>query len=428
MDTIFAPATAPGKAGVAIVRVSGKLAFRAIESLTGTLPPPRQMALRAVTVGEDIIDQALVVRFDAPNSFTGEDIVELHLHGSVAVVRATTAALTNMDGLRLALPGEFTRRALENDRMDLTEVEGLADLIEAETEVQRRQAQRILSGHIGKLVDGWRVDIIRATALLEATIDFVDEDIPVDVMPEVAALIDRVVMQTRVQLDSFSAAERVRNGFEVAIVGQPNIGKSTLLNALAGRDAAITSDVAGTTRDVIEVRMDLGGLPVTLLDTAGLRHTDNPVERLGVQRALERARNADLRVFLLASEDEKLALERQAGDYSVLGKGDLCPNGMLAVSGRTSLGIDAMIAYITRVLADRVPESGGVINDRHRSAVLTALTHLTSARAGLDHDDVLAETVSEDLRLAARAFDALIGKIGVEDVLDEIFSTFCLGK
>ena len=305
MSTIFAQASAAGKAGVAVVRISGPQAFSAASQLCGALPAPRQAGLRRLrSAAGEVLDEALVLCFSEKASFTGEETVELQTHGSVAVVNALLAELGRIDGLRLAEPGEFTRRALANGRLDLAQVEGLADLIASETEAQRQQALRLFSGGLGDLAAHWRERLIRASALLTVTIDFADEEVPVDVSPEVLELIAEVQTAMQAQVDGFGAAERIRTGYEVAIVGPPNVGKSTLLNALAGRDAAITSEVAGTTRDVIEVRMELAGLPVTLLDTAGLRETDDTVEKIGVARALERAKAADLRVFLIESDSK----------------------------------------------------------------------------------------------------------------------------
>ena len=256
-DTIFALATAPGKAGVAVVRLSGTRVSEAADLLCGGLPSPRLASLRVLKDGEGRrLDEALVLYFPEKASFTGEAVLELQLHGSVAVVNQVLRVLSNIEGLRLAEPGEFTRRALENGCMDLAQVEGLADLIEAETEAQRQQALRVLSGDLGKIAEVWRNDLIRAAALIEATIDFADEEVPVDVTPEVNALLSETRKTLEREIAGVSVAERIRTGFEVAILGAPNVGKSTLLNALAGREAAITSEIAGTTRDVIEVRMD----------------------------------------------------------------------------------------------------------------------------------------------------------------------------
>ncbi len=341
---------------MAIVRISGPDALAAGTLLAGSLPPARHSALRRLTATDGIVlDEALVLSFEAGHSFTGEDVVELHLHGSIATVKAVLGALGGLPGLRLAEPGEFTRRALENERLDLAQVEGLADLIEAETESQRRQALRVLSGALGRVAEGWRADLIRAAALLEATIDFVDEDVPVDVTPEVTDLIDKVADSLRREAKGATAAERIRDGFEVAIVGPPNVGKSTLLNALAGRDAAITSDIAGTTRDVIEVRMDLRGLPVTILDTAGLRETEDRIETLGVQRAIARAEAADLRVILLESLEDEPLLSPIDDDIVAVGKADLAATESFAVSGRTGAGLDRLIDMIV----ERLEVTGG---------------------------------------------------------------------
>ena len=253
MDTVFALATAQGRAGISVVRISGPRAFEVAVEICGPLALSRQAQLRLLkNQSGDVIDQALVIVFEGPGSFTGEDVVELHLHGSIAVVRAVISLLAGFDDVRLAEPGEFTRRAFENNKLDITQVEGLGDLIESETEAQRKQSLRVLSGHLGQRVETWRAHLLRATALLEVTIDFADEEVPVDVSPEVEGLLMQVHEDILREIAGTKVAERVRTGFEVAIIGAPNVGKSTLLNALAGRDAAITSEVAGTTRDVID--------------------------------------------------------------------------------------------------------------------------------------------------------------------------------
>ena len=428
MDTIFAQATALGRAGVSVVRLSGPDAHKIVETCAGSLPDVRRVGLRNFRDERgDLIDQALVLRFDGPHSFTGEDVVELHLHGSIAIMQAVLRRLSAFPDMRLAEPGEFTRRALENDRLDLTQVEGLADLIEAETEAQRKQAMNVLSGKLGERVEVWRSQLIRAAALLEATIDFADEDVPVDVSPEVEELLSSVQTDLKEQIDGTEVAERIRHGFEVAIVGPPNAGKSTLLNALAGRDAAITSEVAGTTRDVIEVRMDLGGLPVTLLDTAGLRDTSDVVESQGIQRALDRAKAADLRVFLSEVEDV-LPLRPMGDDIHLRPKADLLADTRNAISGVTGLGVDDLIDAVQERLVNRSATAGLATHERHRMAMTEAALYLTTAQeclvVGPDHYEITAA----ELRFAIRALETLVGRIDTENLLDEIFSSFCLGK
>ena len=427
-DTIFALATAPGKAGVAVVRVSGSLAGQAGETLFGKLPQPRMAALRELRDRDGRrLDQALVFHFTEKNSFTGEEVLELHLHGSVAVVKSVLRELGNMAGLRLAEAGEFTRRALENGRLDLAQVEGLADLIDAETEAQHRQALRVLSGDLGKLADGWRTKLIRAAALLEATIDFADEDVPVDVTPEVQDLLGQVRSELSVEISGVSAAERIRSGFEVAILGAPNVGKSTLLNAMAGREAAITSEFAGTTRDVIEVRMELDGLPVTLLDTAGLRETQDHLEGIGIAKARERAYAADLRVFLV-NPGEFPDFDPLEGDIIRIAKADIQENDANAVSGKTGLGISELVKDIAACLSERAGRSGIATRERHRRAMVNARASLGDANSVLQLGSDHYELAAEELRSAIRALDSLVGRVDVESLLDEIFLSFCIGK
>ena len=426
MDTIFALATAQGRAGVAVVRVSGPAAVTAVGLLCRDVPSSRGLR-RLHDANGELLDEALILRFDAGKSFTGEEVIELQLHGSPAVVSAVMRVLGENGDLRQAEAGEFTRRALENGRLDLAEVEGLADLIDAETESQRKQAVRVFSGALGALADGWRTKLIRAAALLEATIDFADEEVPVDVTPEVRELLDSVASEMQREADGVRAAERVRDGFEVAIIGAPNVGKSTLLNMLAGRDVAITSEIAGTTRDVIEVRMDLDGLPVTLLDTAGLRETDDIVEGLGVARAQERAERADLRLHLIL-DDSQIPDFLGDDDIVVRGKADLMLGDNLAVSGITGAGIDQLIARVSEKLALKVGNIGIAMRERHRTAMLRAIGYMDDARRAMDDEAAMTDLIAEDLRSAIRAVDSIVGRVDVEQVLDEIFSSFCIGK
>jgi tRNA modification GTPase len=428
MDTIYALASARGKAGVAVLRLSGPLAHVVVADLCGTLPPLRQAGVRRLTWQGAVLDEALVLLFAAGASFTGEDVAELHLHGSTAVVAAILRVLGGIPGLRLAQAGEFTRRALENGRLDLAQVEGLADLIDAETEAQRRQAMRVLSGAVGERASRWRDDLIRAAALVEATIDFADEDVPVDVTPEVVSLLERLLSDLRQEVAGAAVAERIRDGFEVAIIGAPNAGKSTLLNALAGREAAITSDVAGTTRDVIEVRMDLNGLPVTLLDTAGLRETDDRVEGIGIARALERASRADSRLFLLEDESELPGIAPKDDDLIVFGKADLVPRPGRSVSGKTGEGLDLLVSEVARRLEGRATSSAVLIRERQRLAVEVAIEAMESALLEVSCAHARIEVAAELLQQAIRALDMLVGRVDVEDLLGEIFASFCIGK
>ncbi len=426
MDTIVAEATAAGRAGVAVIRISGPSAVAALRHLAGRVPEPRRATLMPLRSSDGILDTAVVLVFESGGSFTGEAVVELQTHGSVAVVRALLTELVSLPDVRLAEAGEFTKRALENDQLDLAQVEGLADLIDAETEAQRRSAQAAFSGALGTKVEGWRKRLVRAAALLEAMIDFADEEVPEDTSAEVLELVDNLVAEFEAEAQGVKGAERIRQGFEVAIVGAPNTGKSTLLNRLAGRDAAITSEIAGTTRDVIEVRMDVAGLPVTLLDTAGLRETVDHVEAVGVERAKARATAADLRIFL--GEIDGVAL--QDGDIVVHPKSDLGGEAQegLPLSGLTGQGVDDLLSHIERELGARVPTLTTATRARHRSALEDAAAALRAARIEVEAGPGRAELAAEELRTALRRIEALTGRIGVEDLLGEIFTSFCIGK
>lgn len=428
MDTIFALATAPGRAGVAVIRVSGPRAPEVAGRLCGTLPAPRRASVRRLYDDSGLLlDEAIVVVFEEGHSFTGEAVAELHLHGSPAVVRAVLGVLAGMEGLRQAAAGEFTRRALENGRLDLAQVEGLADVLSAETEAQRRQAQRVLSGAVGRRAEGWRGRLIRAAALIEATIDFADEDVPSDVWPEVSDLLQALVAEFRAEIAGSAVAERVRDGFEVAIVGKPNIGKSTLINYLAGREAALTSEIAGTTRDVIEVRLDIAGLAVTFLDTAGIRASDDRVERMGIDRALDRAQAADLRVFLVENLEEALPVTRSPDDLVLVAKADLGATASAAVSGVTGHGVDMLIEQVSGVLSERAAGVATVTRARHRDALGVAVQACTGALWELQ-EQRRSEVCAEEVRTALRALDELVGRVDVEHVLGDIFQSFCIGK
>lgn len=408
------------------MRLSGPEAFAVASRLMDRLPEERLASLRVLRDLEgEVIDEALVIVFGAGASFTGEPTVEFQTHGSLSVVSKLAHVLGSFDGVRQAEAGEFTKRALVNERLSLLQVENLADLISAESELQRVQAVHGFSGQAGQRVEAWRKDLLRALALLEAAIDFSEEDIPSDVSEEVWSVLDSLMAGLKADIDGFVASDAIRSGFEVAIVGRPNVGKSTLLNFIAGRDVAITSEIAGTTRDVLEVRVDLNGCLVTFLDTAGLRVTEDAIEELGVSRARERARNADLRIHLIEPDGEPI-VDVVEDDIVVVSKSDLYQSG--GVSGLTGEGVGGLLSTVSRICAGRVAGSGVLTRQRHVASASEALQFVEQSRAHVLNGDVAFVFASEDLRSAVRSLDALVGRIGVEDVLGEIFSSFCIGK
>lgn len=416
MDSIYAEATPPGRGGVTVLRISGDRAATVGADLAGTLPPPRQAGLRVLRDSGEVLDRALVLHFPAGASFTGEEVVEFHLHGAPVIARRVMAALAAR-GLRLAEAGEFTRRAFINGRMALVDVEGLGDLLAAETEAQRRLAMRVADGDLAAQVAGWREGLIEAGALVMASIDFADEDVPDEVPPEVATRIEAVRASLERALRGYPAAERLRAGFTVAVIGPPNAGKSSLLNALAGREVAIVSPIAGTTRDVIEFHAEIGGMAVTFLDTAGLREAQDEVESIGIDRARARAAAADLRIHLHPEGHADPDLWRE-GDLAYRSKADAGGG----VSAHTGAGIDDMMAALAGALQGRVAGAGLIAHQRQADCVRVALAALDGVQA------LPSELLAERLREAGAALDRLIGKIGAEDYLDVVFSRFCIGK
>lgn len=422
-DTILAVATPPGRSGVAVIRLSGPAAGAAAERLCGPLPPARLAALRRLRdAGGAVIDEALVLHFPAPNSFTGEDVVELQCHGSRAVTRALVDTLAAMPGLRIAEAGEFTRRALIAGKMTVSEVEGLGDLLDAETERQRRQSFSLFDGAVAERVAGWRRRLLTATALCETVIDFGEEDVPDDIADRLAAVLQELAAELARAMTEVRAGQGIRDGYTVAIVGRPNSGKSSLVNYLAGRDLALVSEVAGTTRDVIELRYDLRGLLVTFLDTAGLRGSDDVVELAGIERALARAADADLRLFL--SDPADVPQVRPLQDDLVLRAfADRGPGDFSSVDGS---GIEAVLDRVHRILDARSEHGAVFCRDRHRHHINDANDAVTQALRNLAFGQI--DLLGEDLRQAAQSLDELVGRIGTEDVLDEVFSSFCIGK
>jgi tRNA modification GTPase len=433
--TIVAAASGAGPSGVAIIRVSGPQAEAVLRHVSGSLPPPRRAALRTLQDSDGAaIDKALVLWFPAPNSFTGEDVCEFHVHGGRAVVAGTIEACLAVGGVALAKPGEFTRRAFENGKMDLSAAEGLGDLIEAETTAQRRQALRQMEGALGQEVVAWRDQIIDALADAEGDIDFPDEDLPPGLSSRARDRITTLRDLLEANLTASARALRVRDGYRVTILGAPNAGKSSLLNVLAQREAAIVSPIAGTTRDVVEVRLILSGAVVWLADTAGLRESDDLIESMGIVRAHEHGKSADLRLAMITNEDERAALLplMTDDDLWLLSKSDLItwmvqsPNEMV-VSSKTGLGIDALEAAIcARAQQDlAIGDSAPLTRLRHKEAVSDTINALSRA---LTADGGAPELIAEDLRLAARSLGQIIGKVDMEDVLDRLFSQFCIGK
>jgi tRNA modification GTPase len=435
-DTIFAPATAAGRAAIAVVRLTGPGTARAISQMAGPLPPPRvaRRARFSDPASGEALDEGLLLWFPAPASATGEDVAELHLHGSRAVLAGLAQALRGL-GLRLAEPGEFTRRAFLAGKLDLTQAEAVADLVAAETEAQRRQALRQLDGELGSLYRGWAQRLTRCLAHLEAVIDFPDEDLPPEIEGEIAGEIGALAAAIERHLADGHRGERLRDGIMIAIVGPPNAGKSSLLNRIARRDAAIVSPIAGTTRDVIEVAIDLQGYPVVLADTAGLRESADPIEREGLRRARRRAAEADIRLFLFdarhPAEAQGAAAWPANGTFLVANKIDLLGNGRrdlpreaIPVSALTDEGVDVLLAALGAAVVEGYANAAPTLTRaRHREALEEAAAALSRSRA-----TPCAELRAEDLRLAWRSLGRITGSIDVEDLLEVIFRDFCIGK
>lgn len=430
METIFALSSARGKAGVAVIRISGPYAVDAAQCFVQNLPSPKQAALRKIISPEgEHLDTALVLFFPKGASYTGFDTVEFHVHGGIATVKSVLLSLSSLNQLKMAEPGEFTLQALINGRMDLTEIEGLGDLIQAETEVQRRQAMKLFTGVLSQKVKSWRSTLIKSSSLLEASLDFSDEDLPSNLLKQCEENLISIIRSLQDEIKGYKAAERIREGFEVAIVGAPNTGKSTLLNFLARRDAAIVSEQPGTTRDVIEIRMDLSGLPVTFLDLAGIRETLDPIEQMGVNRACERARDADLRIFLQEKGKElKQSPDFKSGDIIRLTKADLIyPPPSNGISGKTGFGVNALKDCVVFELETRSQTAMTAAHARQVAAIKSTVNVLNSAVYNLQTEDN-PEIASEDVRISIRELETLIGYVDIEDILDEIFVGFCIGK
>lgn len=455
-DTIFALSSGHGRSGVAVVRVSGGLTREILESFSGAGDvEPRVAHLRSFRNPQtgSLIDRGLLLFFPGPHSFTGEDVAELHLHGSRAVLDELFECFTSFTSaqgvLRAAEPGEFTRRAFYNGKMDLTEVEGLGDLIEAETRAQKNQALAQAGGALARGYDRWRADLVKAIALVEADIDFADQDLPENLWQQAGPYIERVAGEIAGHLADGHRGERLRDGYKVAILGAPNVGKSSLINLLARRDVAIVSDEPGTTRDVVEVHLDLGGFPVIIMDTAGLREGAGAVESEGIRRALKSADEADLRIWMADisawPEPGEVGAGRRDGDLLVWNKMDcvseetrkeISGSSSLIISAKTEEGMDRVIENLrARVDRDLGQSSGamrempGLTRARHRrelESALASLTVIVDRSKGPTVSD--ADLLAEDLRQAIRSLGRLTGRVDVEEILDHIFRDFCIGK
>ena len=429
-DTVFAVSTGLGPAGVAVIRISGPDADAVFE-LTKSVktPEPRQAVIRTLFDGATgrRLDEALVLRFIEPQSYTGENAVELHVHGGRAVVSAVLAALAGLPRFRPAEPGEFTRRAVQNGRLDLTRAEAIADLIAADTESQHSLALRQYDGALAEQYSQWRQRLIRSAAWIEANIDFPDEELPDGVWEASRAELQKLLGEMDAQLRDARRGEIIRDGFHVAVIGPPNVGKSSLVNALAQRDVAIVSDFPGTTRDIIEVKLDLGGYAVVLADTAGLRESVEPVEQEGIRRAKARAEVADFRLLVLDASSPAAALPAEA-ELVVWNKADLCPAkeaGRQYISAKSGEGIDALISRIADAARHRVngAEPPLLTRARHRYAVEEARQRIATAL-----DECEPELAAEQLRIALRALGRITGTVDLDELLDVVFRDFCIGK
>lgn len=438
MSTIYALSTLMGKSGVAIVRVSGKDSLKALSLLgiSKNLKPNecRYAEIFDPTTSEQI-DQCMVTYFKEPKSFTGEDVIEFSLHGSIAVIEHLLDALSKMSFLRMAEPGEFAKRAFLNSKLDLTEAEGLADLIDAETRIQKKVALNQLNGSLSSVYDKWREDIITMLAKLEALIDFPEEDIPTELMNELDLSIKKMIKEINFHLQDHKG-EVIKRGLKVAIIGQPNVGKSTLLNALAKNDVAIVSDISGTTRDVINVKIDLDGYPVQLFDTAGIRQTEDIIEQEGVRRAIKLANDADLVLFLIDATDRTFDHIKFLEDYTfkkdpliIANKSDLSSNRNISnatyISAKSGENLDIILALLKKYVIENysISEEPLITRVRYRNLLIRANELLSQFDKNL-HLDISAELV----RQAASELGYITGKVDVEDVLDKIFSSFCIGK
>ena len=442
--TIYALSSGPGISGVAVIRVSGKNTAQVVKRLTGSkLPPPRVASLKKFNKSGEkkLIDEGVIIWFPGPNSYTGEDLAEFHVHGSRAVIKAMHLAISKVKNCRLAEPGEFTKRAFQNGRINLLKAESISDLISSETEIQRKQALKIMGGRSSDKFNSWREKLLRILSHVEAKIDFPEEDLPKNIINEIQKTSNKILSEIKKTLNDQNVGERIREGFKIAILGPPNSGKSSLLNYLSKRDAAIVSEIAGTTRDVIETHLNLDGYPVIVSDTAGIRSSKNEIEKKGIKIALKRAEDADLKLIIVAAKNVDITsvlkglLTKNA--ILVVNKSDLIRGKLnkkfkkyehVLISIKKNLNLNKLITKIKSKLKNKFTTSGDILitRERHRQNLLNCVQHLERFKKKKSVQDF--DKAAEDLRLATRHLGMIVGKVDVEELLGSIFNDFCIGK
>ncbi len=442
--TIYALSTGSGISGVAIIRVSGKNTAEVVKKLIGSkLPPPRVATLKKFNKngGKETIDEGVIIWFPAPNSYTGEDLAEFHVHGSHAVIKAMHLAMSKIKNCRLAEPGEFTKRAFQNGRINLLKAESIGDLISAETEIQRKQALKIMSGKSSDKFNLWREKLLKVLSHIEAKIDFPEEDLPENIIGKIQKTSNNVLMEIKKTLNDQKVGERIREGFKIAIIGPPNSGKSSLLNYLSKRDAAIVSEIAGTTRDVIETHLNLDGYPVIVSDTAGIRNSKNEIEKKGIKIALKRAEDADLKLVIVSAKNfdftsvlKKLLIKNA---ILVINKSDLVKGKLnnkfkkyehVLISIKKDSNLNKLITKIKSKLKNKFTTTEDILitRERHRQNLINCVQHLEKFEKKKSAQDF--DKAAEDLRLATRHLGMIVGKVDVEELLGSIFNDFCIGK
>ena len=442
--TIYALSSGPGTAGIAVIRVSGKNTVQVIKKLTGSqLPKPRVATLKKFNKngGKELIDEGVIIWFPAPNSYTGEDLAEFHVHGSRAVIKAMQSSIAKIKNCRLAEPGEFTKRAFQNGRINLLKAESIADLISAETEIQRKQALKIMSGKSSDKFNSWREKLLKILSHVEAKIDFPEEDLPKNIIKQIQKTSNGILNEIKKTLNDQKVGERIREGFKIAIVGPPNSGKSSLLNYLSKRDAAIVSETAGTTRDIIETHLNLDGYPVIVSDTAGIRNSKNEIEKKGIKIALKRAQDADLKLVIITAKnvDFNSVLRELLIKNAILvvNKSDLLKKKLnmkfrnyehVLISIKKELNLDKLIVKIKSKLKNKFTTNEDILitRERHRQNLINCVQHLEKFQKKKTARDL--DKSAEDLRLATRHLGMIVGKVDVEELLGSIFNDFCIGK